>query len=123
MEISHRIGPAGGQTITIELADDDDPLGMIQGLVIKGRLEAFLRVIGHLGSAPDHDDLQETLVRFGYVANLTETALDGLIRVAHDDAGMSWRRLESALETPQATIRRRAERARNQTGPAGQATE
>jgi hypothetical protein len=102
------------QTITIEIEPgDDNPTGFLNGLVMpaRGRLESFL--LGYADilrySREPHSDgeIWHVLTTFGYVAQRAEMCLNGMMVIARDQYGKSWREIASALDMHQSTVRRR----------------
>ena len=110
------------QTITITLEPGDDEIGLLNGLVLRGRLESWLRAYGRpsdLGAPAGEDDRHLLVVRFGAVANMTESRWNDLLWAARDTWGWSWRRLAAAAELPVTTTRRRVVEARQGGAEAG----
>ena len=114
--------PRGGQgkviklrRIVIEIEPEDDRHGDLAGLVIKGRLEAWLRLYGDGYATPaDKDQAYEWLVRFGFAANMTSGRYDELLWACRDTLGMSWRAIALGCELAPTTIRRRVAKIRDQ---------
>jgi len=96
------------QTITITIEPGDDPNAHLNGLVFPGhRLASFLQVYAGTGLEPkDADDAWDSLVHFGYVANMTNSRINDLMWACRDTVGLSWRKISSATERPTSTIRR-----------------
>ncbi|GLY82051.1 hypothetical protein Airi01_103180 [Actinoallomurus iriomotensis] len=108
------------QTITIEIEPGDDPIGIINGLVLKNRLDAVLRLLGNsFGSDLEDGELWDLMVSSGYFANLTESKVNDLMWAARDTHGMSWRKIARAFEMHQSTIRRRVAKLRREYAEQG----
>lgn len=123
MQVTHTVHEQDGegivtrQTITIEIEPGDDPSGLINGLVVRDRLRSFLRLYGQGADVQvtSETDLRHLLLDVAFVAEVFDTRVAGLLWMARDTLGMSWRELERQTEIPAATIRRRVaeERARS----------
>lgn len=120
MEITSRRRRGGGEDgdkLVITIALDtavDDPQNILNGLVLKGRLEALLRAVGRPGDDSRYEsdqDLLEALQRVGFVAGLAEGAVDHLILAARD-AGLSYGQIATALDLHRQTVVYRVERLR-----------
>lgn len=106
--------------ITIDIEPGDDPHNNINGLVFgRERLLAWLTAYGSLDNFEKTEDRWGWLVHLSFVGNMTETRYQEALWIAKDTWGMSWRQLESATEMPQATIRRRVRKVREDYANSG----
>lgn len=96
------------QTITITLDPSDDPDGHIMGLLVRERLDAFLRCYprpGDLGSPGDPDDAQILLQRFAFVTGMCSSRLDAMLVAARYQHHLGWGTIATAAELPRSTVR------------------
>lgn len=118
MKITQTIHEMGGndvparQTITIEIEPgDDNATGLLNGLVIRDRLESFLLgyadILRYSREPQSDGEIRHVLNTFGSVAQRAEMALNGLMVIARDQYGKSWREIANTLEMHQSTVRRR----------------
>jgi len=109
------------QTITIEIEPGDDPAQIINGLLVRGRLGALMRMLGqgHDLAITDSGDLAELLTAGGYVAGRIAVAHELLMWAARDTWGASWRHIAARTEVPVSTVRRRVAAVRAERAEAG----
>lgn len=96
------------RTITITLDDADDPAGHIVGLLMRDRLEAFLRCYprpGDLAYQAGPDDAQDLLQRFAFVTGMCTSRLDAMLVAARYQRDLSWQTIATATELPRSTVR------------------
>ena len=92
------------QTITITLTPEDDPAGHIVGLLIRERLEAFLRCYPrpteeYAGCADEHE-ARDLLLKFAFVAKMCASRLEAMQLEARDRWGMSWGTIAGPSRNP-----------------------
>lgn len=97
------------ETITISLDPGDDPDGHIMGLLVRGRLEAFLTAYPRPGDpytgCADDADARDLLLRFAFVAQMCASRLDGMQLEARDRWGMGWGTIASAVDGSRQTVK------------------
>lgn len=115
MKVEQQRNADGEQVVTITVSAGDDPIGVLNGLAIKGRLETFLRALGRPGDLSwiaDADEMWEALTRVGFVTETGGRVLEGLMVAAREDHGLSYGRIALALDLPRQTVVDRIERTR-----------
>lgn len=108
--------------IVIDLNPADDPDGHLAGLLVRGRLEAFLRAYpqpGTHGSPASAGDAYDLLSRFAFVAEMCQARLEGMQLAARDQWGMSWRTIAAAVEGKTTTVKRQILKQRGETAALG----
>jgi hypothetical protein len=114
VKITHKTVPVDGgperavSSITITLAPGDDPLGMIGGIILRDRLEAFLRVYatpGDLGNPADAADAVRLLAAVSEVYAMTGTRLEAMQLAARDQWNMGWGSIATAMDRSRSTVK------------------
>lgn len=116
MEIRTTSTKAGIRSITITLdPETDDPDGHIAGLILRGRLDAFLRAYarpGDLGAPADPGDAYALLTAFGFVTAMCTNRLEAMQVAARDQWLMGWGTIAAALESSRSTVKSRIQATR-----------
>lgn len=122
MGTGRRSGIPERQTITIEIEAGDDELGLINGLIIRERLDAFLRVWAQpstLGNPQDEDEAYSLLSRFAFMAVSAESRLDDLLWACRDTLGWTWDKIAGASDLHPSAVRRRVAKTRERAAEGG----
>lgn len=121
MEITRKVHdqrPDGAvdQTITIRIRPDDDPYGVINGLIVRGRLEKALRILAlggdHVDALTPHE-AREVLAGAAWVAQRAGVELDRAMWACKDSLGMSWRDIATAADADISWVRRHVAKLRS----------
>ncbi|MQY09894.1 hypothetical protein [Actinomadura macrotermitis] len=111
----------GAKTITIHLDERDDPINLMEGLVMRGRLESWLRTILRPGEhgAQSGPDTLATLTDLEYLGNLTDRAMEEALLRARDQYGWGWGTIAARLDAPRSTVKDKIIRLRQEYARAG----
>ena len=90
--------------------ETDDPMGFLNGWILKGHLESFLRAFPHTmsgGHPTDADDAYHIAVGLSWLVELTSRRLEFLTLLLRDQYGVSWDTLANATEVSRSTAKDR----------------
>lgn len=127
MNITWQMDQGQGDTarparIVIDLAPEDDPDGHLTGLLLRGRLAAFLRAYarpGDLGAPESASDAYDLLSAFGYVTNMCNSRLEAMQLAARDQWCMGWGTIAAAVELARSTVKGRIQATRERFAERG----
>lgn len=108
--------------IVIDLEPGDDPDQHIAGLLIRGRLEAFLRTYPKpvdLGSPANAADALELLSGLSFVTGMCQARLEAMQLAARDQWQLGWGSIASAVESSRTTVKRQILKARGELAAKG----
>ncbi|WP_157408152.1 hypothetical protein [Actinomadura atramentaria] len=123
MDITWEDAPGGndGRVITITMSAGEDPLGILYGMVLKGRLESFLTVL----AAPQYADTADRAMVYHLLRDVASVhaALtrrrEHLELLARDRDGQGWGSIATATEEARSTVRDRIIRLRREYAAMG----
>jgi hypothetical protein len=90
--------------------ETDDPMGFLNGWILKGHMEAFLRVFPHTmsgGNPKDADDAYHLARGLNWLVEMTSRRLEFLMLLLRDQYGLSWDTLGNATEVSRSTAKDR----------------